>query len=51
VNSLFHQPLHYEDPQVVERFAQDNYPEISELYYKIVWKWLPPDVQEEIMES
>ncbi len=48
LNSLFHQPSKYGDANRVSEFAEINYPEIKELYYQVVWKWLPKDVQEEI---
>lgn len=48
LNSLFHQPLSYRDPEVVERFADDNYPEIKDLYYRVVWEWLPEDERQKI---
>lgn len=51
INDLFHQPMKYKDIEVVESFADDNYSEIQELYYNIVWKWFPDDIQEEIEDS
>lgn len=51
VNSLFHQPLKHKDINLVVNFAENNYPEIKELYYDLVWNWLPKDVQEEIENS
>lgn len=50
-NALFHQPLRYRDEEQVERFASENYKEIHSLYYDVVWKWLPEDVQQEIEEG
>lgn len=48
VNSLFHQPMKYEDPELVKAFAEGNYKEISDLYYNVVWEWLPESVKAEI---
>ena len=48
VNSLFHQPMKYEDSGVVKTFAEANYKEINELYYNVVWEWLPETVKAEI---
>jgi hypothetical protein len=48
VNALFHQPLKYDNSEVVKAFAEDNYKEISELYYNVVWEWLPEAVKAEI---
>jgi hypothetical protein len=50
IHHLMHQPMYYKDPMMVEKFADDNYVEIKHLYYKIVWNWLPVDVQREIEE-
>ncbi len=51
VNSLFHQPMKYEDPEQVKAFAEANYKEISDLYYNIVWEWLPESVKAEIEDG
>jgi len=51
LRNLFHQPLYYRDPNVVERFADENYSEIMDLYYKTVWEWLPEDVRRSIEEG
>jgi hypothetical protein len=37
------------DQKLMKKFANENYSEIHELYYKIIWNWLPKDVQEEII--
>jgi len=47
-NDLFHQPMRYEDSEVVKKFADDNYPEIRELYYELLWDKLPKKVQDKI---
>ena len=47
IHYFFHQPMHYSD---VEKFAAEHYPEMKEVYYKIVFKWLPEDVKAEVME-
>lgn len=51
VNSLFHQPMKYEDLELVKAFAETNYKEISDLYYNVVWEWLPEAVQAEIEDE
>jgi hypothetical protein len=51
VQHLLHQPLYYRDPKMVEQFANDNYPEAKDLYYKIIWSWLPEDVRKEIEDE
>lgn len=51
VNDLFHQPMKYKDSGVVESFVDVNYQEIKSLYYKVVWNWLPEDLQSEIENS
>jgi len=51
VNSLCHQPKKYEDPNVVKAFAEANYKEVSDLYYNVVWEWLPEPVKTEIEEG
>lgn len=48
INHLFHQPMYYRDTNIVESFANANYGEIKDLYYKVVWEWLPGDVKKEI---
>ncbi len=46
INHLFHQPMYYQDKEMVEIFAKKNHKKISELYYKKVWQWLPQEIQE-----
>jgi len=48
VHDLFHQPMKYKDTSKIEEFADENYSEIKELYYDVVWKWLPEDVKKEV---
>lgn len=47
-HELMHQPMNYKDPQRVERFVEENYPELRELYYRIVWHWLPDRIRDSI---
>jgi hypothetical protein len=42
IHDFIHQPLNYSD---IESFAMHCYPELHEVYYKVVWNWLPTDVQ------
>ena len=51
MNHLLHQPLYYRDSDFVEKFARDNHDEAKELYYKVVWEWLPDDVRKEIEDD
>lgn len=46
INSVFHQPMKYEDVEYMKNFAQNNYKEIHDLYYNVVWQWLPEDKKE-----
>lgn len=51
VHDVMHQPLAYQNAQRVEAFVEENYPEARELYYHLVWKWLPEEVQADIERS
>ena len=51
LQELFHQPLYYEDPGRVRKFAEANYGEIRELYYNVVWEWLPEDLRKELADD
>ena len=51
VQDLFHQPLYYEDPGRVQRFADEYYGEIHDLYYNVVWEWLPEEERRKIEEG
>lgn len=51
INDLFHQPEKYKNPEIIADFAAEKYPEIKELYYKIVWNWLPEKTRNEIEEK
>jgi len=51
INSFFHQPMKYEDPEFVKAFAENNYKEINDLYYNVVWEWLPEPVKAEIEDG
>ncbi len=51
VNDLFHQPMKYTDKQIVENFAHENYKEIKELYYDVVWNWFPEEIKSEILNK
>lgn len=49
MNAFFHQPMNFESVDKVQAFAHSHYPEIGELYYRVVWDWLPGDVQEKLL--
>ncbi|WP_078123681.1 hypothetical protein [Leptospira alexanderi] len=51
VHDWMHQPLFYQNPELIEKFANENYKEAKELYYNIVWNWLPKETQKEIKEN
>jgi hypothetical protein len=51
VHELMHQPLAYQSAHQVERFVEANYPEVRELYYGVVWSWLPEKVQVDIEDG
>lgn len=51
VHDLMHQPMRYRDPEQIERFVEANYAEIKELYYRVVWNWLPEHSRREIEDS
>lgn len=42
LNAFLHQPMNYEN---IDAFGTEVYPELREAYYRIVWSWLPRDVQ------
>ena len=43
--------MKYEDPELVKAFAEANYKEIRDLYYNVVWEWLPESVKAEIEDG
>jgi hypothetical protein len=42
IHDFLHQPLNHVD---IESFAKRNYPEINDVYYNVVWSWLPSDTK------
>ncbi len=50
INHFFHQPMHFENPEDVEKFAVENYREIHSVFYKIMWNWLPEEEKRRIEE-
>lgn len=48
LHELMHQPLVYRDIRQVENFVEHNYAEVRDLYYQVVWRWLPEEVHQEI---
>ena len=48
MNAFLHQPMHFDDSPQVAEFAARIYPDLRRVFYDVVWKWLPPDVQQEI---
>ncbi|WP_039942018.1 hypothetical protein [Leptospira alexanderi] len=51
VHDWMHQPLFYQNPELIEKFANENYKKAKELYYNVVWNWLPKETQKEIKEN
>ncbi|EKR74518.1 hypothetical protein [Leptospira noguchii] len=51
VHNCMHQPLFYQNSEFVEKFVKENYIEAKELYYHVIWNWLPKEIQNEIEES
>jgi hypothetical protein len=51
LNQLFHQPSNYRNSALIEKFADDNYPEIHALYYRVVWDWLPKEIQQGLLNE
>ncbi|HEX8160518.1 MAG TPA: hypothetical protein VF538_01360 [Pyrinomonadaceae bacterium] len=49
LNSFFHSPAKYEDAGGVKEYVEKMYPELQAAYYDIVWNWLPPDVQKQML--
>ncbi len=49
INDFFHQPMNFESADKARAFAHSHYPEIRELYYHVVYDWLPRNVQEEFL--
>lgn len=49
LNDLLHQPDYYLDSKTVERFADEHYKEVRDLYYDTVWNLLPKAEQEKIL--
>lgn len=48
VNDVFHDSFKFKDSKIMEDFATEYYPEIRDLYYHVVWDYLPRDEQEKI---
>jgi hypothetical protein len=51
VHHLMHQPIYYQDAEVINKFVVEHYTEAKELYYHVVWSWLPEDVRAEIEDE
>ncbi|BBH11271.1 hypothetical protein [Chromobacterium haemolyticum] len=50
IHELFHQPDSYTLKNFQE-FGENNYSEIHEAYYKIIWNWLSEENQNRIIEN
>lgn len=51
LNELLHQPSRFSKGEEAERYATEQYPEVRELYYDVVWSWLPAEVQGRLTEE
>ncbi|GAA0340480.1 hypothetical protein GCM10009092_01220 [Bowmanella denitrificans] len=51
IHDFFHQPEKYQDFERLENFIKQNYPELRDVYYDVVWSWLPKKVQDEITDQ
>lgn len=50
LNHFFHQPMHYEDQEQVKSYVEGMYPKLHSMFYDVVWNWLPPKMQKEIID-
>ncbi len=50
IHELFHQPDNY-SLENFYKFGEENYSEIHEAYYKIIWNWLSEENQNKIIET
>lgn len=48
LNSLFHQEMHFNNKEYIEKFARKYYPEIKYFYYDVIWGLLPSDIKSKI---
>ena len=48
LNSLLHQPLHFDDIEYMQKASTEIYPDLHKAYYKTVWDWLPAYVQQKL---
>lgn len=48
IHDLLHQPLKYRDVQKMDDFVKGHYSDIKDLYYNVLWDYLPDDVRENI---
>ena len=44
LHNFFHQPMNYVN---VEEFAEEHYDEIRDVYYDVLWEWLPAKMKAE----
>ncbi|EMY76970.1 hypothetical protein LEP1GSC060_3413 [Leptospira weilii serovar Ranarum str. ICFT] len=51
VHDWMHQPLYYRNIELVEKFVNENYEEVKELYYHVIWNRLPEGTRNEIEEN
>ncbi|MCD5361838.1 hypothetical protein [Chromobacterium aquaticum] len=47
IHELFHQPANY-TLENFQKFGEENYSEIHEAYYKIIWNWLSEENQKKL---
>jgi len=52
LNRFLHQPMHYDEhPAVVDWLKSGVYEELRNMYYEIVWGWLPAEEKRRIEEQ
>jgi hypothetical protein len=53
--AFFHQPLHYQTIEDVQRFIGNRdtgaFSKMSEMYYQVLWDWLPEEEKEKIQNQ
>ncbi len=50
-HDLMHQPMTYRSGAQVEAFVEANYSEVRDLYYGVVWGWLPAEVRADLQDD
>jgi predicted type IV restriction endonuclease len=53
LNRFLHQPSNFERPEAVREWLDNNkiYPELRDVFYKMVWEWLPKSIKAEVEDG